>query len=176
MQKLFAVVVVLGVIGLGVIRFGDAPALASSSWYGTLNSNCRNCAHAVRFFPNNDPGTLVRTVRVAVSWETRARLMAHLFCGGQSGRVDKNLATSHGEDGFLSLTVGVPNFYPRCEVWVQRYSGPTTRYVMNVFGRNARAGTFLRPPDAAAREAALSEAIDSARRDEETFRASDDQR
>lgn len=154
-------VVVFGAFTVGVVYFGAAPASASSSWHGTLNSGChRNCDRVVRFFPNNDPGTLVRTVRVAVTWETNARLVGSLWCG--SGRsINSRMARSFGHDGFLSLTVGVPNFYPRCEIWISRYSGPTTRFVMNVFGRNAFGGTFLRPADEASRHLELEEEIES---------------
>ena len=164
MQRLLAVIIVLGGVALGVFYVGAVTASASSWWYGTL----RGGSAVVRFLPNNDPGTLVRTVRVAVMWETDARLVGQLWCGSGNS-INTLMARSYGHDAFLSLTAGVPNFYPRCEIWLSRHSGPTTRFVMNIFGRQARAGSYLLPADEAIRRLELDEEIERIQLLESTF-------
>ena len=84
------------------------------------------------------------------------------------------MATSYGHDGFLSMTVGVPNFFPRCEVWISLYSGPTSRFVMNVFGRNAFGGTFLQPTDETIRRLELEREMERTRLAESAFAGSVD--
>ena len=164
MRKLLAVVVTLGVVYLGA-----GPASASENFSGRVE-NCSECWLAFRFNPINDPGTRVRTIRVALTWtELNSQLVAVLRCGAGSSASFYELARSHGDDNFLSMTVGVPNFYPRCEVWFVVFRGPSTDFVMNIYGRRARQGTFLGPAERALRTLELSEEIERMRLDANAF-------
>ena len=161
MRKLLAVVV-----ALGVVYFGAGLASASENFSDRIR-NCSDCWHAFRFNPVNDPGTRVRTVRVALTWTNpNTQLLVVLYCGGTTFY---NYAQSYGDDNFLSMTVSVANFYPRCEAWFTIFRGPATDYVINIYGRRARPGTFLRPAEQAIRTWELSEEIERMRLDENAF-------